>query len=162
MKKIFLLFLFGCYLAAKAQICDTVVVEDISKLEKWASKHEAKVKADKELNLDALKCFEVAQYRRVKSDSVFINWYVCAARNFKTAYSKEKSSSTKAEFLYKLGLCYFFVSDFRMAEAFFAKALKAKYTSPCAHYYLSLSKTKSGKPEEADIEMKIFEKEIGK
>jgi tetratricopeptide (TPR) repeat protein len=81
-------------------------------------------------------------------------WYA-AIDHFKKAYEKADQNS-KGEVLFKVGCCYMKIFDYRQAEVWFSKAIKAKYADPIAYYYLAYCKKWLGKYAEALVEFEKY------
>lgn len=83
-------------------------------------------------------------------DSKYNNMeYYEALEAYKKAGDKKLSKEQKAEVIYKQGLCYMMFNDTKKAEAWFAKAIKAKYSEPSAVLYLAEMLRSNGKYDEA-------------
>ncbi len=86
--------------------------------------------------------------------------YYQAADLYKKAYAELERAEDKATVIFKVGLCYRLIGDFKSAEAFFAKAIKARYPDPEVLFLLADSKKSLGKYEEAIVEFTNFKKEM--
>ena len=85
--------------------------------------------------------------------------YFAAIDLYKKAYSKA-SKKTKPEILFKTADCYMHVLDYKQAEAYFDKAIKAKYPDPLAILYLAEMKKMQEKYAEAITQYNNYKKEV--
>jgi peptidoglycan-associated lipoprotein len=85
--------------------------------------------------------------------------YFAAIELYKKAYSKA-GKKYKAEILYKTADCYRNVNDYKQAETYFDKAIKAKYPDPLAIFYLAEMKKMQEKYAEAISQYQNYEKEV--
>ena len=156
--KLFLLtfpFLF-CHLFCLAQNnCD---YNNVKKLEKDYAKNKKKTikKYDGKGNL----AYAIAECYHENNDSTCLKWYYNAIEQLKKDYSKEKDKSKKATKLFNIGKCYYYIGDFKQAEVYFHKSIKAKYPDPIAFYYLGVCLKNQNKCNEAIVELKNYKKEI--
>ncbi len=102
----------------------------------------------------------IAQPKKVKeADRLFNNKEYYEALE---AYGKARESirggnkALKAEITYKQALCYMAFNDAKKAEAWFAKAITAKYQNPEANLYLADMKRINGKYDEALVEYENY------
>ena len=86
-----------------------------------------------------------------------------AAVKYKVAYKKEKEIETKAEILYKTGECYKFVHKYGEADAYFSKAITAKYhkQDPIVFYSYGESLLEQGKYDEAIVQFNKYKENGG-
>ncbi len=85
--------------------------------------------------------------------------YFNAIELYKKAYTKAKKKEEKAVIIYTIAECYRLTGDFKQAEAWYIKAIKAKYTDPLAKLYLADAKKVQEKYNEALIEYTNFQTE---
>jgi len=85
--------------------------------------------------------------------------YFAAIELYKKAYSKAKKS-TKSEILFKTAECYRRVNDYKNAETYYSKAIKAKYPDPLATLYLADMKKIQQKYVEAMAEYNNYKKDV--
>lgn len=106
----------------------------------------------------ALSGSAVAQNKRVvAADRLFNNKeYYEALNAYKKALEVVKGKAAKAELTYKQALCYKMVNDPKKAEAWFAKAIKAKYQDPEAILNLADMMRINGKYDEALAEYEKY------
>lgn len=84
--------------------------------------------------------------------------YYEALNSYKKASEGKLTKAQKAEVTYKQALCYMMFNDTKKAEAWFAKAIKAKYTDPEAVLYLGDMLRNNGKYDEALAEYEKYSK----
>ncbi len=162
MQRIFFLFLLAFSFSVYSQTCDTANVSQEKYLQEQCKKYANKVAKGKSVSYKkADLLFELAAYLRQKKDSTYKAWYnvTCELlkKNFQRGYDKGADHIAGARHLYRVVMCYFYLEDYTSAVTFLSKAIVAKYNSPCAYYFISLSKRKQGRQEEADAEMNAFE-----
>jgi len=84
--------------------------------------------------------------------------YSQAAELFKVAYKKEKEIDVKAMILFKTGECYKNIHKYQDAQAFYEKAITAKYQKQDEYIYFALGETllEQGKYDEAIVQFNKF------
>lgn len=79
---------------------------------------------------------------------------------YKQAYPKIKKADIKARTLFRTAECYFAINDLKGAEAYYQKAIKAKYPDPIAILKLADVLKTEGKYAEAIVEYNNYKKEV--
>ena len=105
---------------------------------------------------DADMLYDIATYVRQKNDTTSNSWYRKAITVFKNE-GELKSAKKQALRLYKQGLSYFYLENYKEAETYLAKAIAAKYYNCCEYYFYSFALRKQGKTKEAEEQFKLFE-----
>jgi len=105
------------------------------------------VKAQKNFSADADKAFNNREYFN-------------AIELYKKAYTKAKKKEEKATIIFKTAECYRMINDNKQAEAWYTKAIKAKYPDPNAILYLADAKKFQEKYAEAIIEYNNYKKAV--
>lgn len=91
------------------------------------------------------------------ADNAFKNEaYFQAVDLYKNAYVKEKSRAKKAEYLFKIAECFKQLQDFKQAEVWYKKSIKAGYPEPKAILYLAQSIKAQGRYDEALAKFKEY------
>lgn len=79
-------------------------------------------------------------------------YYFEAIELYKKAYAKEKNRAKKAEIIFNIAEGYRNLLDYKQAEVWYQKAIRAKYPDPVAQLYLGDALKFQGKYEEAIVE----------
>jgi peptidoglycan-associated lipoprotein len=85
--------------------------------------------------------------------------YFAAIELYKKAYSKAPKKS-KSEILFKTAECYRRINDYKQAETYYDKTIKAKYPDPIAILYLAEMKKMQEKYAEAITHFNNYKKEV--
>lgn len=101
------------------------------------------VMAQKNFSKDADKAFDNKEYFN-------------AIELYKKAFTKAKKKEDKAFIIFRTAECYRLIGDFKQAEAWYTKTIKANYTDPKATLYLADAKKVQEKYNEALIEYKNY------
>lgn len=99
-----------------------------------------------------------AQKNFVKdADKAFENkQYYSAVELYKKSIPKLKKKQDKARATYMIAECYRLISDFKQAEAWYDKAIRANTPEPKAHLYLAEARKVNGKYDEAIVEYQKY------
>lgn len=133
------LLFFICLALASASIfsqpCDTVDLFKNSKYDQYsAKKFQRLLKSSK---IKPATVYQIANYFRFKNDSTMKVWYLKYIERTQSAHEKDKN--IKASRLYKIAMSYFYLKNYRSAESYFMKTIKAMPDLSCAYYYLAYS-----------------------
>lgn len=139
---------------------NSCLYKDVKELEKDYAKNKKKVikKFDGKGNL----AYCIAECYRINNDSTCSQWYREAADEMKKDYAREDSKNKKALLLYKIGLCYFYTGDFKQAELYLRKSIKAKIDEPLVFYFLAISLKGQNRCSEAIEEFSNYKKQCSK
>ena len=142
------LLLFFTYNSFGQLVCeDTLSFNLIKQFDHYSQKKLNKLK--KKNDLDPMTAFNIATYFRLKADTTYKQWYVLTLDLYKKGNGfRYKHKTLKAYILFQTGQAYYFINDFRQAELWFTKAIKASYNDPCLSYYYTLTQNKLGKKDE--------------
>jgi peptidoglycan-associated lipoprotein len=77
--------------------------------------------------------------------------YYLASELYKKAMAKETDKMIKAKEIDRVALCYYYMSDYKQAENWFAKAIKAKFPDPKTYFYLAQCQKINMKYDEAIV-----------
>jgi peptidoglycan-associated lipoprotein len=86
--------------------------------------------------------------------------YYLAIDCFKKYYSKSSDKEGKVKALFIVGDCYYKLYDYRQAETYLSKAIKAKYPDPYVFLLLMLTQKEGGKYDEAINTFEEYKKRV--
>jgi hypothetical protein len=154
MKNYFFIFFFLIACEINSQSCENFEAADLDKTRKTEKKFSG---SDKIKKVTGTEAFDVAADLMSSKNDLYKKWFAYAIDEFKKEYSREKKVEFKAEKLFKIGVCYFYLDDYLQAEAYLQKSVKAKYSSRCNLFFLYLCGLKLGRNEEAEQWRKQFD-----
>jgi len=101
--------------------------------------------------------FAQKNYMKDADNAYDAKQYYNAIELYKKAMAKIKKPQMKARCTYQVAQCYRFMNDWRQAETWYAKAIKAKYDDDRALLYLAEAKKFNQKYDEAIVEFKKYQ-----
>jgi peptidoglycan-associated lipoprotein len=86
--------------------------------------------------------------------------YHLAAELYAKYYQATDDGFQKARSLFLMAECYRHINNLKSAEAYYTRAIKAKYTDPLAHFYLGEIKKEFQRYDEAIAEYRKYQQEV--